>query len=447
MKRFIAVALCAIPLASALAQTPTAIYSEIGTSSTSMVPGVDGALFQAFDRPYASPDGSWWIISADTDLATTEDEVIIVGSGVTGSVTVREGTQAPWSAAGDLVGLIDRNLSINNSGHYAFATNLGGAAATSADEQIVGFTGAFAAVATEGGAVPGFPRDAYGATLDSASITNAGQFGFRAPSTVGTLTTNDDDFLIFDGAVLAQELVTIPGGAVEAWDNFGAQDFYVAGDGTSWLAQGDLTGNTASDAVVVVNGNVMIQEDGTIPGIKGPVETIVESFMLSNGAWFARGDVDSQEDWVVHNGDLIARRGDEVPGGEPGELYDDGIFSATFFSMTGDGEGNHVVGAVTNNPDEEANAVLVYNGESLLAREGDPVDLDGDGEVDPDVFISVFNNDDSFLTADGWYYFTADLRDGLGESLGQAFLRVNIPEPSTLMLTAWAAFALRRRRR
>ena len=95
---------------------PEIVFSEALGLATSNVPGVPGATFQAFDRPYRSPDGSLWIISADTDLATTEDEVIIVGAGTTGMVVVREGTQAPFAPAGELFGLIDRNLGINNAG-------------------------------------------------------------------------------------------------------------------------------------------------------------------------------------------------------------------------------------------------------------------------------------------------------------------------------------------
>jgi len=447
MYRFAAAALAAALATSALAQGPTVIYSEISTSPTSVVPGLGGALFDSFSRPFASPDGSLWIMRASSNLATSEDDVLIIGSGVTGAVGVQEGTQAPWAAAGELVGLLDESLSINDSGHYAFATNLGGTAPTTADEQIVGWTGAFSAVATEGDGVPGFAGEVYGISLFSPLISNGGAFGFGAPTTVGALGSDFDDFLIFNNTVVAQEGVTVPGGSTDAWDLFDTNDFYVAGDGVRWLAQGDVLGDTAADDVVVVNGNVAIREDGAIAGIAGPVETILESFMNSNGDWFARGDVDSQEDWVVVNGLLAAQSGDTVPGGLPGETYDDAVFSSTFFSMTGDGAGNYVLGATTSNADPLADAVLVYNNDFVFARQGDPVDLDGNGLFDDDLYLNVFNNDDAFLTPDGWYYFTADLMDELGVAAGQAFLRMRVPEPTSLsLLVLGAAAALRRRR-
>ena len=103
------------------------IYSEIAADASSAVPaGADvpkGTLFQAFDRPYRSADGTSWIMTADTDLATTEDEIIILGAGTAGATVVREGTAFGSPTLGELVGLLDRNLSLTNAGEYAFATN------------------------------------------------------------------------------------------------------------------------------------------------------------------------------------------------------------------------------------------------------------------------------------------------------------------------------------
>jgi hypothetical protein len=67
---------------------------------------------------------------------------------------------------------------------------------------------------------------------------------------------------------------------------------------------------------------------------------------------------------------------------------------------------------------------------SALLREGDPVDLNNNGIYDDDCKISVFNNDDAFLTDDGWYYFTADLTTDLGVALGQGFMRVRAFTPT-----------------
>jgi hypothetical protein len=424
-------ALVALPLclsASAMAQVPTVIYSEIITSPTSLVPGLGGARFDSFLRPYANPSGTMWSIQGSSDLVTTTDDVLIVGSSVTGTLVLQEGTQAPWAPSGSLVALVEERTMINDSGHFAFGLNLGGTAPTTTDEQMVAFNGGFVVYAAEGSPVPGFPDELLGTVLHSGIITNAGTLGYAADATVGTQPTTSDDFLIFNGSAVGQEGITIPTGAAEAWENFALNDYWVSGDESKSLVVGDLLGATTADNVVVFNGAVAIREDGTIPGIVGPVETIVESFMNTNGDWFSRGDVDSQEDWLVYNGNLIAKTGDPVPGGLPGELYDDTLFAANFFSMTGDGQGNYVIGATTSNPDPLRDAVLVHNGTTVLLRQSDGIDLDGNGLLDDNVFINIFNNDDAFLTPDGWYYFTGDLMDGAGLALGQGFIRVKIPD-------------------
>jgi hypothetical protein len=147
-------------------------------------------------------------------------------------------------------------------------------------------------------------------------------------------------------------------------------------------------------------------------------------------------------DWLVRNGVVLAATGDPVPGGLPGELFDDTSFAATFFSMTGNGAGDYVYGGVTNNVDTNANGVLVFNNSTVLLREGDAVDLNGNGLADDDAFLSVFNNEDAFLTDDLRYYFTADLRDGAGTALGQAFMTLTIPEPCSLALVVWGMMLL-----
>ena len=409
------------------------IYSEIAADASSLVPGLaKGTLFQAFDRPYRSPDGTMWIISADTNLATTEDEVILVGSGTSGTVVVREGTPT-GTGAGDLNGLLDRNLSINNAGQYCYATNTD--AVTTADEKIIRWTGrGFEEAAVEGGAVPGVADELWGLGLDGAFIIANGLVGFHAPSTAGLQPTTSDDFLMLADTVIAQSGVTIPtgqaGDAMAPWDLMDFEDFYMNADGTSSIAQGDLTGDTTLDDVVVVDGAVVIQEGVIIAGsgFAEPVDLngILEIYMSSSGDWMARGDnATTQQDWVVLNGEVVVVTGDPIITGSK-ETFSDAVFAACFFSMVANNNGDYVIGGTTSAVDPEADAVLVLNGETVIARQGDVVDLNGNGLPDDDVFIDIFNNDDAFLTDDGWYYFDADLYDGLKVALGQAFLRIQV---------------------
>jgi hypothetical protein len=455
MRAFLAVMVVVLLVGQvpAVQAEPIGIFSEIAGHPTAKVPGLpEGSFFDEFDRPYRSPDGSMWIMTAFVDSgSSSDDEFIIMGSGPTSTgaqVLIREGDQAPWAPAGYTLGLFDRNIGINDAGQFAFANNLAGDAPTGEDEQIIMWDGAnFLPVAVEGGAVPGFAGEVWGTALDSATMTADGTVGFRATATVGGLPSTDDNFLFNGSAVVAQSNVTVPNGVSDPWQNFDLQDYYWSTDGAHYIVQGDTDAATGVDDIVVVDGNVVILEDTALPGFVSPVDNVVDVVMETGGDWFARGDNVDDQDWVLMNGDVIAQTGDVIPGGLPGEVFDDAPFSACFFSMVGNDVGDFVIGGTTSNPDADADAVLVYNNAMVLLRQGDAVDLDGNGLLDDGVFLNVFNNDDAFLTNDGWYYFTATLWDADKNDLGQAYMAIQVPEPTSLLLLVVGAAGLARRRR
>ncbi len=424
---------------------PMVVYSDIVSSATSDVPGIAGAKFSSFDRPFSSPDGSRWIFSADTDLATTQDEVIVSGAGLTGTVVVQEGVTQVAPPSAELAGLIDGRISLTNSGDFAYGTNTD--AATTGDE-VIGrsFGGTFSVPAREGDPAPNILGGTIGTSNHSSYIAADGRVGYVSAS-LGGVPSTENSAVFFDTTVIAQEGITVPagqaGGATNTWQLFDFENTFFANNGADYLIQGD-TDAASNDDLVVRNGTVVLQEGVVIPGsgFVNPIDAagIVETLMTADGTWFARGnnDVDEQ-DWLVRNGAVVVAGGDTVPGGLAGEVFDDAIFSDTFFLMTGNNVGDYVYGGVTDAANTDANAVLIFNNASVLLREGDSVDLNGNGLADDDAFLSVFNNDDSFLTDDLKYYFTADLRDSLGASIGQAFMVVSVPEPATL--TGFAAIA------
>ena len=424
---------------TASAVGPEVIISDVPGQASAAVPGFPGNIFSSFDKPYRSPDSSRWIISADTDLATTEDEVIIVGSGTTWSIVVREGTPVV-AGLPELNGLIDTQMGISNNGSFAYATNTD--AATTMDEVIVKFdavTGLFSVVAREGDAVPGIADEVFGTILDTPGIVEGGDVYFRASATVGLLPNEQDDFTFLGNTIIAQTGVTIPagqaGGAMNFWQIIDSTDARFSADGTSYILDGDTDNPlTAEDDITVVNGTVVLQENQPIPGSGLPdlidLSGIVEVYMSASGDWMARGNFDVTEiDWLVFNGDVIALTDTLIPDIGTGETYSDDIFSDCFFTMVSNNAGDVVYGAVTDNIDPNLNGVmLMLRGgvTSVVAREGDPVDLDGNGLFDDDAFLSVFNNDDAFLTDDGFLYFTADLRNGAAAAIGQAFMRLEV---------------------
>src|SRR5690606_31922736 len=86
--------------------------------------------------------------------------------------------------------------------------------------------------------------------------------------------------------------------------------------------------------------------------------------------------------------------------------------------------GDWALACSTDLADPNTDSVIVVNG-VVVAREGDPVDLDGNGAFDDDAFIghgtntsSAFKANALHLTNDGQLYAILNLRDGAGNSLG-----------------------------
>lgn len=444
-----------------------ALYTNIQTSPTSLIPGGGGLRFNTgtqtqFDRPYVSANGLYFIMTAISETPlTTDDEVIVVGQLSAGSITAanmvaREQTTAIEPGRTAESASIGRNAAINNMGQFVFQANLTGA--TTDDEVIVKGSNfmapAFSVAAREGqttGALGG--AITLGTTIDSPGINIGGKVSYRATLTGAPTGQTTAAFLDDGNTVAVQVGVTSPSGLAGGpalWQGLTTEDFYVSGDGSSWLIAGDTNAATTMDGIIALNNNVVLQEGQPLPGSAHP-STVTgvfgEATMSSGGAWIARGAFADTNDYVTHNGTPVSITGDTVPGGLPGETFDDAIFAQTYFSVASNGVGDYVYGGVTTAADLLANAVLVYNNSFVAVREGDPVDIDGNGLFDDNAFISVFNNDDMILTDDGYLYFFADLRDESLTSIGQAFLSVQVPAPGAAAVAVLLSLGLVRRRR
>ncbi len=446
--------------ASAMAFPPTGIYSNLPGHSTNLVPGL-GISFNPgtgtqFDRPYRSPNGNGWILAAIAQTGNTAtDEVIIVGSGTTGMTVFQEGVTTLDGGRVCDAASIDQRVSLNDSGNFAFTCNLSGA--TTDDEVIVkSIGGTLSIAAREGTAVgPLIPGAIFGITLDTPGIDNNNKVSFRAASMTGVPTGQTTAVFLQDmDSVGMQAGVTAVSPDNDLWQNLALSDAYYHATTSDWLGIGDTNAATTIDNIVAKNNQVLLRE-GTSPGMGMPglASANLEAFMTSNGDWIARGQVaTSLDDFIMVNGSIVAKTGDTVPGGLPGEVYDDALFAAGFFHMAQNNVGDYLFGSLTNAANVDANAVIVWSdgvSSTVVLREGDPVDLDGNGLLDDNVFLSIFNDFDGFLTDDNWFYFFADLRatPGAGTSVGQAFMRIQVPEPSTLALLGLGMLTLVRRRR
>ena len=428
---------------------PSAIFAETGPKSA--VPGLPGVNFTSFDRPYRSLSGNW-IISAQTSTgATATDEVLLSGFGYVGALRVQEGVTAIEAGRTIDSASIDGRYAINDAGDIAFTGNLSGASTD--DESIIG--GTFAVPFREGQSV-GAIVEPLGPTNSAPNISNGGVVSFRTFGMPGS-SSAENAALIRGGSTLdARKGITTPGGlaaGTEAtFQNLDTNEYYVDAAGTNWVAVGDTNFSTSSqDDVAVYNGNAVVQEGFAIPGTSftSGVLSIGQAGIVPSGEYWVRGSNTDAQDWVIFGDSssvsVVAKTGDTLTGSTT-ETWSDAPFTSTFFLFAADNSGNYVVGGTTDSADDLANAVLIYNGSFELAREGDAVDLDGNGLLDDGAFISVFNNDDAFLV-NNTFYFTADIKDAAGAALGQAFLAMPVPAPSAAALLGLAGLVATRRSR
>lgn len=411
----------------------TTVFSNIPGHPTAAVPGYVGLEFDPgtgssqFDRPYGSPNGNWVLTALTNDPSTSNDEVLLLN----GIVALKEGDVAPWDVANNL-GTFDTQIGVNDAGEYVFAMNL--APTTVNDDYIIKVTNSgatFNVVAQESGAVTTLPGNTYDDILDSALILKDGTVGFQADGIDGLVTTTTDEIAEIGNTLIFQENVTLPGGQMagtltELAENIDFEDMWVDPNGATILWLGDLTGPTTTDDVVVVNNTVVLQEGVVIPGsgFANPIDGsgIVNVSVDYGGNWYARGNNDLDEiDWVVRNGAVLAAVGLPITPGSS-EIWDDTDFSDCFFGHTGNGIGDTIVAGVTSE-DSTRNGVVIFNGNQVVIRENEPVDLDNNGQFDDGVYFNTFGNDDFVLSDARELYFTATIRDAAGTVVGQGFFK------------------------
>lgn len=412
------------------------VHTSITASPTSDVPGIAGLKFQntsghtaPFDKPFGSANGNW-ILAADSDAATGVDDLLLVN----GAVAEREGDVASWATVpGSTMGPFQTKQGINASGTYIFKNNTS-EASTADDYVVTNSAGTYTVHAREGFDIPQLPgTELWNDNLENVQVTDAGVVSFEANLIQNPVSANNDEVFVSGASLLYLEDTTVPAGQLsgfsDAWDNLGFDDAWVSADGLHVVMKGDLLSATTIDDVIVYDGTVVLQEGFVIPGsgFAEPIDAsgIVEVAMGFDNAWFARGNNDvSEQDWVVRNGVVIAQVGGLVLASGT-EVWDDTTFGDCFFAHTGDSNGNWVVGGVTDNVDPLRNGVLVLNGTTEIVREGDPIDVDGNGLFDNDAFFNTFGNDKLALFDNGDLLFVGSIRNALGTAYAQGLFRVS----------------------
>jgi len=425
--RGLALASAALTLHTAAGAPPTVIYSEIPTSPTSLAPDGTGHRITAMLNLWASPDGTNWIFKGfKDDGVSTVIDIIVVGQGNAGSVVATEGQDSdPFP--GITYSFFDSSAGINDNGNYVFGARLD----DTNGEVIIrgGGPAGQGAVVREGEAATGLEDDpifnsgdeVFGNSLNSSHITNSELVGFRAAN-IQNLASDRRTALYEDlfGArtVLFQEQV--PNGPL-TMDSMPSGKYAHSADGSSYIFEGDTDLTFSSTEVVVVDGAIVLSEGDDVSGNGDIIDAVFDVHMDANGNWAARGDLPGNTDWAVYNGNLVALTGQPIAAGSI-ENWSDII--ATI--RTG-ADGDFVLTGNTDHADADRNSVLTFNACTILLREGDSVDLDGNGIADEGIEINSFSTGDVSIGTDGFLYAFVTLRETDGTTVGDAFIRMTLP--------------------
>ncbi len=432
MKKMVSALVGAMMVGGAWAQTPETVLATQGPLSV-----IDGETIDRFDRPIASPSGNYWMTLLRYTGSSSSDAVFVAGQGLMAVEEWQEGMDVVIE--GRTATTFDRYVSINDNGQWAGLVNLN--AGASSDDEIVlagnfGGSKVFTVEAREGTAVPNQPGLIYGSAAYAPNVANDGTYSFGFTVTGPGITSSNDLFHFRDNTFVVdvQEATSVFSGSPLAFDD-GTNSYQVSGNKQHWLIRGDLTDGTD---VLVVDGAIVAAEGQDIGGA-GAIELITgdQEQLNENGDWFLRGRVAGGVGFAAISGVIVGLEGEPVPGGDPNELWDGSDWTSssatTFFINVGNNLGDYVVGGFTNNPDDNRNAAWVLNGETVILRAGEQLDLDGDGFLDN---AFVFMDDltsasptalGGFLTDDFWFYATVDVRNAAGQDLGEAFIRVRVP--------------------
>jgi hypothetical protein len=455
MKRF-TFAGCAIAVAALFAGTAVAgdiqvVQSEIPTHPSSIVPGtldLNGdpvvTRFKAIEDFAISPDGSAWILKGRSLLGSELEGTLLLGAGMSGDMFAQEGRPFAGGEPGELYDFFDSNAnpaSFNTLGDIAFSARARGGL-SSIKEKLVYYnavTGMHTIRLTESSPafglldLPPNPTgdELIGNSIGSVHLRDDGMIGFANTPLQNCHSSRYPAVFLEDKAIRQSGVSTVEG---LLYDDFDYDDCGGSADGNYSFFKALLDSGTADDRILAINGRIVLREGSNIGQSNVVMADVFYTYMRSNGDWFSRGDDPNDDDWAVAGGELVAATGDEI--GSTGEFLGD-----SFLAFNGNRVGDWVLVANTDNPNPGRDTVVLLNGEVVL-REGDPIDLDGNGQFDDDVFIGRGNNtltafaaNDVFLTDGRMLYFIAPLRDEAGNDLGsdppfgaggEAFMRVQL---------------------
>ncbi len=461
---FTPIALAPVALAllagSAVAAPPRVLISSHAASSTSLVPGglVDERFGTDLGEVFRSPSGNRWIVAFRT-TAVPARVGILTGSGTSVEVDfIADGTTVlPWTSEPNLdfyqvaipgAGGIT-SLDIDNG---TYAINDAGDIAISLREQIsqdrviakrVG--GTWSVAVREGDDVPfDAGTDVWGGVLLPFGLSASGaDVFFRGVGTVGALPDAQDDFVVIGPTVIQSGVTPVTGFPTRTYDSLGSgNDLRSGATAGTWIASGDMSGATTDDEVVVRSGSVVAQEGATLGGlvVRGAGRLAAVNISGDGAHYIHRAQqLSGTIDFINRSGSVVAQRLGSILPASTDTWASFTNFSRTFLNADVNNAGQFTIFGGTLSGGANI-ARIVYNNERVIISDRDPIDLNGNGLTDDNVFVDLNGGSGGELFTqvlgnDGHVYVVARLVDsatpGAGTFLGEAIIRVPIvPGPS-----------------
>lgn len=442
--RIARIAACVATFTSASAQIPTVVSSTFHSpTNTLAVPDVGPRTISSYNGLHRSPNGQRWIFIANLTGDTATSRVIVAGqAGIPGqgTVIVRKGGVIPGYVR--TLNILD-NARINDAGQFAFSTNSSGASGTT---PIVFFLSghiepslSYTVEAAVGEAISFLPGAAYTGGFHSTLIDNTGRIGVQGSINDGSLRPA----VFFDGSVVAAagDAATapslLPGTEASQWSDFILRRVFVDATGEHFYWHG-VVGEPASTDVAVFD-NIAVAQEGSplpppVPAGGSPIASFTSGWLDPSGARYLRGTFDDPfgTDFVTRNGAIVAQRFDPIIPGSDVRWDRTSATSAFqgFLFNVGNARGQFVIAGNTfDTVLGTRSAAVVLDGQRIVARRGDPIDLDGDG-VSEGFTIRGFKSEvgpgTAFLTDDGWLWMVIDVSDADDADAGDAIVRVRV---------------------
>lgn len=390
-----------------------------------------GSPSLTFDALAVSPDGNKWLVRGQTLQPIDESQCLILGEGMSGAIFLQENQLVPGGGPTERWDFFDTHPpgGFNDANEVAFSVRVKGGTAGTLERIYRTDNGNLIEVLRQGNLLLGVTDnppsssgdEGLGNSVSGVHLLNDDRVGYYV-TPIENCHSSRYPGLFYNNVAHVHSGASPLGPSF--WKSFTSASFYTSPDGMHWIARGNYDdGSTFGIPVFSYNGAVSILQGDTIGAHS--VSSILGSSMANDGTWFARGKTTTNADYAVMNGMLVAESDASVAGGAE-TWANSGTSSATITGVAGNTVGDYVVTGTTSEPDPLFNSVIAMNGTDVVVRIGDPVDLDGNGLFDDDLFVRTITGATVNLTDDGRIYFIGTLRNSEGVNLLPALLTVDL---------------------